>query len=84
MFGEDLNWTPLPVLTTPKIQDWYDNQCKRIAVVSANPYVTIIKSFLSWAVEKNIISKNPANGVKLQKNKKPARVKFCGFEREIK
>jgi hypothetical protein len=66
MFGEDLNWTPLPALTIPKIQHWYDDQCKRIAVVSANPYVTIIKSFLNWAVEKNIIPKNPADGVKLQ------------------
>ena len=84
MFGEDLNWTPLPALTTPKIQHWYDNQCKRIAVVSANPYVTIIKSFLNWAVEKSIIAKNPADGVKLQKNSKPARKKFCSFEERDK
>jgi hypothetical protein len=33
MFGEDLNWTPLPALTTPKIQHWYDDQCIRICAI---------------------------------------------------
>lgn len=31
MFGEDIDWSPLPGITTAKIQHWYDKQVKRIS-----------------------------------------------------
>ncbi len=79
MFGEDLNWTPLPKITTVQIQRWYDQQVNRIAVVTANSYVTNIKTFLNWAVEKQIIPDNPAEAVKLRKTVNGDRKRFCTF-----
>ena len=67
MFGEDLGWLPLQSITTTKIQHWYDQQVRRIAITTANSYVTNIKTFLNWAVEKRILGKNPANDLKLRK-----------------
>jgi integrase len=84
MFGEDINWSPLPDITTAICQKWYDLQIKRIAIVTANSYVMNIKSFLNWAVGKNNIAKNPADGVKLVKVLKGARERFCSFEERDK
>jgi len=48
MFGEDIDWAPLPAITTATCQKWYDLQTKRIAIVTANSYVMNLKSFLNW------------------------------------
>lgn len=84
MFGEDLGWPSLPTITTSKIQHWYDQQVKRIAITTANSYATNIKTFLNWAVEKRIINRNPADDVKLKKTVNAARERFCSYEERDK
>lgn len=84
MLGEDLDWTPLPKITKAQLQRWYDQQVKRIAVVTANAYITTIKSFLNWAIGQNILARNPADDLKLRKTDEAARERFCTFkERDL-
>ena len=80
MFGEDLGLPQLLNIKTAQIQKWYDQQVKRIKVVTVNAYMTTIKSLFNWAIEERKMFRNPADDVKLNQTTGAVRERFCTFE----
>jgi integrase len=83
MFGEDMGFKDLPDIKTEEIQKWFANQKKRVAA-SAHSYMLTVRAFFNWAVTENLIRASPAAGVKLGKEIKTARIKFCTFAQRDK
>jgi integrase len=78
--GARMGWTQPARVTTPMIQSWYEELRRTNTENTALTYVTFLRSFYAWLLEKGKVRENPVALVKLARNKPAPRRNFVSRE----